>query len=212
MNARERAGAMACIGCIGAFRRQKQNARVQPEPDAADALFKVVLDCQGDEPFGLILAGASSMRGLVIVSIKSSSAASRWNTTGLNALELGQAVVEVNGVTNAKDMLREFRRVRQVELMINPEPDELQISVFKASLKHQQKSRAIDLLLQEVTAPAPLETCSICHDDMDARRRLEVRLPCGHRFHQRCVKDWFLRRLRCPLCNHDLGQDVCEDL
>ena len=200
------------MACIGAFRLwQKPNARVQPEPDA---LFKVVLDCQGDEPFGLILAGASSMRGLVIVSIKSSSAASRWNTTGLNALELGQAVVEVNGVTNAKDMLREFRRVRQVELMINPEPDELQISVFKASLKHQQKSRAIDLLLQEVTAPAPLETCSICHDDMDARgHRSEVRLPCGHRFHQRCVKDWFLRgRLRCPLCNHDLGQDVCEDL
>ena len=200
------------MACIGAFRHlcQKQSARVQPE---SDALFKVVLDCQRDEPFGLILAGASSMRGLVIVSIKSSSAASRWNATGLNALELGQAVLEVNGITNAKDMLREFRRVRQVELVINPEPDELQISVFKASLKHQQKSRAIDLLLQEVTAPAPLETCSICHDDMDARgRRLEVRLPCGHRFHQRCVKDWFLRgRLRCPLCNHDLGQDVCED-
>ena len=153
------------------------------------------------------------MRGLVIVSIKNSSAASRWNTTGLNALELGQAVVEVNGVTNAKDMLREFRRVRQIELIINPEPDTLQTSVFKASLKHQQKSRAIDLLLQEVTAPAPLETCSICHDDMDAcGPRLEVRLSCGHRFHQRCVKDWFLRgRFRCPLCNHDLDQDVCED-
>ena len=58
---RERAGAMACIG---AFRHlcQKQSARVQPE---SDALFKVVLDCQRDEPFGLILAGASSMRGLV---------------------------------------------------------------------------------------------------------------------------------------------------
>ena len=153
---------------------------------------------------------ANLRKGLVIVAIKCSSAAARWNESGNAHLELGHAILEVNGLSHRNAMLREFRRNRRVEMLVDPEPNPHQIAIFQEALRRQQKTKAIDVLLQEVTAPVVVETCAICHDDMDGKERHEVRLPCSHRFHQKCVKEWFLSGcLRCPLCNHDLAEDLC---
>eukprot|EP00438_Fugacium_kawagutii_P001146 Skav218137 [mRNA] locus=scaffold759:419675:420214:- [translate_table: standard] len=179
-------------------------------------MFKVVLEASDVEPFGLVLGAASYMAGLVVVEIKQHSAASRWNETAVDRLELSHVVKEVNGITDPQAMLREFSRVRRVEMLVDPEPTPLHFSIFRASVKLRQKTHAVDLLLQSVTPPVPVETCAICHDDMTGHDqvRQEVRLPCGHRYHRTCVTNWFASgSFRCPLCNHNLAEDlVAQDM
>ena len=33
-------------------------------------------------------------------------------------------------------------------------------------------------------------------------------LLCNHIFHKKCLKDWLKRSNTCPLCNHDLTEDI----
>ncbi len=40
--------------------------------------------------------------------------------------------------------------------------------------------------------------CSICFDTM--RRHPVLELPCGHRFHERCVDRWAETSMTCPYC------------
>ena len=48
-------------------------------------------------------------------------------------------------------------------------------------------------------AHRPHGECAICLSDM-CRRDLSA-LPCGHRFHARCLRGWFrARTLTCPMC------------
>mmetsp|Transcript_15819 Transcript_15819/g.17205 ORF Transcript_15819/g.17205 Transcript_15819/m.17205 type:complete len:201 (+) Transcript_15819:2-604(+) len=184
----------------------RNTRRIQPEE-----MFKVVLECSDVEGFGLILGAASSMAGLVVVEIKQGSATSRWNDTAADRIELSHVIREVNGITEPQAMLREFARVRRVEMLVDPEPTHLHSSIFRASVMLRKRTHAVDLLLQDVTAPVPVETCAICHDDMTGHDEAhpEVRLPCGHRYHRKCVNTWFSSgRFRCPLCNHNLAEDL----
>lgn len=52
----------------------------------------------------------------------------------------------------------------------------------------------------DAASPSKVEGCSICLEDMAVASEA-VRLPCGHCYHPRCLKNWFVRKLRCPLCN-----------
>ncbi|CAH2062425.1 unnamed protein product, partial [Iphiclides podalirius] len=49
----------------------------------------------------------------------------------------------------------------------------------------------------------PCEICSVCLEDI-----LLVTLPCGHRFHDKCVRRWVQDRQNCPNCRRPttLGQ------
>lgn len=39
----------------------------------------------------------------------------------------------------------------------------------------------------------------------------QASLPCGHRFHGSCVKDWLKRRPECPVCSHSVeGPGICN--
>jgi hypothetical protein len=42
--------------------------------------------------------------------------------------------------------------------------------------------------------------CSICFDDISSD---PVKLGCGHVFHNDCIKEWFERDIRCPLCRKE---------
>ncbi|XP_056849495.1 E3 ubiquitin-protein ligase MBR1 isoform X2 [Raphanus sativus] len=47
----------------------------------------------------------------------------------------------------------------------------------------------------------PLEDkkCSICQEEYEAKDEVG-KLPCGHRYHIICVKQWLLRKNSCPVC------------
>jgi hypothetical protein len=55
----------------------------------------------------------------------------------------------------------------------------------------------------------PLEECSICLEVM-MHHSIEF-LPCGHKFHAKCIHDWFNSPIQtkmgcqsCPMCNTDM--------
>eukprot|EP00438_Fugacium_kawagutii_P022151 Skav235749 [mRNA] locus=scaffold803:46295:51472:+ [translate_table: standard] len=103
--------------------KEVQQQRVQPAPDVS-SVFKVVLDCEPEEPYGLLLgrAKASSIWniGLIVIETGGGSATSRWNETAMNGqrLEMGHVIVEVNGITEPKEMLREFQRDSMSALLV----------------------------------------------------------------------------------------------
>jgi len=48
--------------------------------------------------------------------------------------------------------------------------------------------------------------CSICFDSAQSDEHRFVALRhCRHRFHQKCIEQWFDRKLQCPLCLHRYG-------
>lgn len=49
--------------------------------------------------------------------------------------------------------------------------------------------------------------CTICYDDMTAGSSCK-RLPCGHCYHERCLKRWFEGHSTCPYCRTDLLRDA----
>ena len=66
---------------------------------------------------------------------------------GQGQITPGQAILEVNGVTETTAMLQEFRDAKRVEVLINPQLTPEQHMVFKSSVvKHQRTVRARDLL------------------------------------------------------------------
>lgn len=48
-------------------------------------------------------------------------------------------------------------------------------------------------------------TCSICLGEYEKGEKL-ISLPCGHVFHEDCIKSWTEHNTRCPLCNADLTE------
>ncbi|KAG6538149.1 hypothetical protein ZIOFF_003261 [Zingiber officinale] len=57
--------------------------------------------------------------------------------------------------------------------------------------------------LQMVTTTAEDTSCSICLDDFEVMTQA-LAMPCGHSFHEGCLKEWLRRRNSCPLCRFSL--------
>lgn len=51
--------------------------------------------------------------------------------------------------------------------------------------------------------------CSICLDEL-VTGQPALRIPCGHLFHEDCVKDWLLKSNECPVCRFELPTDDAE--
>lgn len=49
-------------------------------------------------------------------------------------------------------------------------------------------------------------SCAVCLSDFEVGDTLR-KLPCGHRFHMRCIDKWLLRNKVCPLCLQDISAD-----
>ena len=47
------------------------------------------------------------------------------------------------------------------------------------------------------------ESCSVCLDEYAERDRLRL-LPCGHRFHSKCIDRWLESNRACPICKKDI--------
>lgn len=50
-------------------------------------------------------------------------------------------------------------------------------------------------------------TCAVCLGGIDGCRSV-WQLPCGHRFHAKCMYQWYIRRHSCPLCRRELADEV----
>ena len=168
----------------------------------SDKVYQVHLECE-EGPFGIQITGCGKIASLLIVSLQDSKVVPRWNKENpCCPIEVGMAIVEVNGMTEPTKMIEELKNSTVADLLIKTELDQLENAVLKAAMELQKKSDQLDRVLEEVTT-CDVEPCSICHDDLDANCQV-VRLPCGHHFHRKCVKKWLLSRAshsRCPLCN-----------
>jgi hypothetical protein len=48
-------------------------------------------------------------------------------------------------------------------------------------------------------------TCAICQEGVTCATRLRV---CGHAFHGQCIQQWFTMNPRCPVCRHDVRENL----
>ena len=117
----------------------------------------------------------------------------------------GSKPKEVNGFTEQADMLEQFARPRELNILVNATPSAEHQAVLQCSLRRREKLAELEQCLLE-TRPSG-EICAICHDDMRGRS-LCARLPCGHEFHRACIRKWLIKgKPQCPLCNGSLIPD-----
>lgn len=65
------------------------------------------------------------------------------------------------------------------------------------------KVTAYDIEVNESTE------CTICLDDLVVGQPA-LRIPCGHLYHEECVKDWLKKSNECPVCRYELPTDDKE--
>lgn len=158
---------------------------------------------------GAMMCGQPDMPGLVVIKLGNSENLQQWNVQNPNErIEVGDVILEVNGVCEPRMMLEEFRKARSVDMLINTERSTEQQKLFKLALTRCHMEETINGILKPMSPDdiVPDEVCSICHDDLCHKSNV-TKLPCGHHFHRACVKKWLVSgQPRCPLCNHDFAQ------
>lgn len=55
------------------------------------------------------------------------------------------------------------------------------------------------------------ENCAICQDHYTEGQAIRVLNQCQHAFHKGCIDPWFERNVHCPVCRHDIRQEVDTD-
>ena len=50
--------------------------------------------------------------------------------------------------------------------------------------------------------------CAICIGDFVGTDIIKAFYKCEHIFHKNCLLDWLKKSNKCPLCNHDLNDDI----
>ena len=50
--------------------------------------------------------------------------------------------------------------------------------------------------------------CAICIGEFKGIDIIKAFYKCEHIFHKRCLLDWLKKHNTCPLCNHDLSDDI----
>ncbi len=72
---------------------------------------------------------------------------------------------------------------------------------------------------EELMAELEKERCSICLYDLvslDNQRKEYVGmdnvllLPCGHAIHDKCISEWLLNHVDCPICRQDLESTMAS--
>ena len=46
--------------------------------------------------------------------------------------------------------------------------------------------------------------CIICMEEFEKKEKVKL-LPCGHIFHDNCIKEWLLKQKSCPFCKSEIG-------
>lgn len=183
---------------------------VQTSPESSESSsYRVRLEANVGTPVGMTLAGYTGLGGLLVIDLGVSEVIRKWNCQNPNdQLEVGYCILEVNGITDHKSMMEAFGKSQSLDMLISTELTSEQRIVFKRSIVLHHKGQAVDSILRPGCPDRvePGDCCSICHDDMKSDI---VQLPCGHHFHQKCVKKWMVHsKAQCPLCNRNYAEDI----
>jgi len=55
----------------------------------------------------------------------------------------------------------------------------------------------IDITGDESTDESIDDECCICYSSLSTSKKIE--LPCGHVFHDKCIREWSKKKMNCPL-------------
>ena len=50
--------------------------------------------------------------------------------------------------------------------------------------------------------------CAICMEEYKGRDIIKSFYKCNHIFHKKCLLNWLKKNNKCPICNHDLSDDI----
>jgi E3 ubiquitin-protein ligase ATL7/58/59 len=50
--------------------------------------------------------------------------------------------------------------------------------------------------------------CAICMADYKGNDIIKSFYKCNHIFHKKCLLDCLKKNNKCPICNHDLSEDI----
>ena len=50
--------------------------------------------------------------------------------------------------------------------------------------------------------------CAICLEEFKGTDMIKAFHKCEHIFHKNCLRDWLKKQVVCPLCKHDLEDDI----
>ncbi len=53
--------------------------------------------------------------------------------------------------------------------------------------------------------------CMVCLEHLMAGQELRKLIFCRHVFHRQCIDTWFERNIRCPICRHDIRDNIVNE-
>ncbi|CAK9004150.1 unnamed protein product [Durusdinium trenchii] len=209
------------MACFFPF-RCRARAQVLPCQESA---FRVTLEAELKDPgtdwplsqgWGLVVSSDEALRELVIVNIQESTSVKHWNLEHPECpIEVGQAILEVNGKTERNEMLEAPELWGKtawkdgkvlIQMLIDVQLTPRQRSFFNLAIRRYD---VVDEFLEATKVAhnvCMVEPCTICQDALDGSSDV-VRLSCGHHFHKCCAQKRFFsqKNFRCPCCNNLLG-------
>lgn len=51
-------------------------------------------------------------------------------------------------------------------------------------------------------------SCAVCQHSVTEGEIVRCLLPCNHQYHRDCIDTWFQRNVHCPVCRHDIREQV----
>lgn len=53
--------------------------------------------------------------------------------------------------------------------------------------------------------------CPICYDNENEIEQ-NIKLECGHKFHDKCILEWCKNSLSCPMCRCNITDERCVEI
>ena len=93
----------------------------------------------------MLLGGHPEVAGLVIIDTSDSRAVMRWNDEHPGEkIQIGYAVMEINGITETQGMLRELREAKSATVVVKMELCSRQLAVLKQSMELQRRNVLVE--------------------------------------------------------------------
>ena len=105
-------------------------------------------------------------------------------------LQFSQAILQRFFANMYSSSIEEFL---QQNVVVAPTEDEL----MRSTIVHMSEEDYSD-------------ACSICIDNIEKHQELRTIFHCMHTFHKECIDTWFKENVKCPMCRHDIRENIPE--